>query len=95
VPLVKAEVSEERIASITSVTRIDELGTVVAVTGNRITLPFGFQLLLPLFLALQFFTLMMKATRSSETSVLTRATQRPSQKTAFFIVTAVETSTLT
>jgi hypothetical protein len=31
-------------------------------------------------------TLMMEALRSSETSVLTRATRRISQKTAFFII---------
>jgi hypothetical protein len=36
-------------------------------------------------------TLMMEALGSSETSVLTRATQ----KTPFFIVTAVKTSNLT
>jgi hypothetical protein len=37
-------------------------------------------------------TLMMDKIRSSETSILTTAT---SQKTAFFIVTVVETSNLT
>jgi hypothetical protein len=42
------------------------------------------------------FTLMMEARRSSETTVLTRATQRiTSQETAFFIVTAVRISDLT
>jgi hypothetical protein len=40
-------------------------------------------------------TLMMEALSSSETSVLTRATGITSQKTAFFIVTAVKTSNLT
>jgi hypothetical protein len=38
---------------------------------------------------------MMEATRSSETSVLTRAAQRNIQKMAFLIVTAVKTSNLT
>jgi hypothetical protein len=33
--LVKADVSEERIASDISVTRIGELGTTLAVTNNR------------------------------------------------------------
>jgi hypothetical protein len=40
-------------------------------------------------------SLVMEALCSSETSVLTRATWRISQKTAFFIVTAVKTSNLT
>jgi hypothetical protein len=38
---------------------------------------------------------MKEAPGSSETSVLTRATQRNNQKTPFFIVTAVKTSNLT
>jgi hypothetical protein len=38
---------------------------------------------------------MKEALSSSETSVLTRATWRTSQKTTFFIVTAVKTSNLT
>jgi hypothetical protein len=40
-------------------------------------------------------TLMMEALSSSETSVLTRATRSNSQKTQFFIVTAMKTSNLT
>jgi hypothetical protein len=40
-------------------------------------------------------TLKMEVTRSSEMSVLTKATRRTSQKTAFFLVTAVKTSNLT
>jgi hypothetical protein len=39
-----------------------------------------------------FSTLKMEAIRSSETSVHTSSTRRTSQKTAFFIVTAVKTS---
>jgi hypothetical protein len=38
VALVRTDVSEERIASIIRVTRIDELGTTLAVTSNRNTL---------------------------------------------------------
>jgi hypothetical protein len=38
VALVKTDVSEERSASIISVTRIDELGKMLAVTSNRRTL---------------------------------------------------------
>jgi hypothetical protein len=40
-------------------------------------------------------TLMKETVRSFETSVLTRATRRNIQKTAFFIVTAVKTLNLT
>jgi hypothetical protein len=40
-------------------------------------------------------TPMKEALSSSETSVLTRATRLTSQKTPFFIVTAVKTSNLT
>jgi hypothetical protein len=38
VTLVIIDVSEERIASVVRVTRIGELGTMLAVTGNRSTL---------------------------------------------------------
>jgi hypothetical protein len=38
VALVQTDVSEERVASIIKVTRIDELGTKLAVTSNRSTL---------------------------------------------------------
>jgi hypothetical protein len=67
VALVRTDVSEERIASINRVTRIDELGSVLvvaAVTAN--VLPNS-----PILV-----TLLMEAIRSSETSVLTRATRR-------------------
>jgi hypothetical protein len=39
VALVWTDISSERIASIIRVTRIDELGTTLAVTSNRLTLP--------------------------------------------------------
>jgi hypothetical protein len=53
VALVKADVSEELIASIISVTRISELRTTLAVTSNRSTLRF---LLLLLLLLITIFS---------------------------------------
>jgi hypothetical protein len=73
--LVRTDISEERTASFTKVTRIGELGTTLAITSNRNvhrflvtanTVPSS-----PILV-----TLMMEALHSSETSVLTRATQR-------------------
>jgi hypothetical protein len=58
VALVRTDVSEERSATHNRLTIKGELGTRLAVTSNRPIL----------------FTLMMEALRSSETSVLTRAT---------------------
>jgi hypothetical protein len=72
VGLVRADVSEELSASIIRVARIGELGTTLAVTGNRRT---GSPIL---------FALMRGALSSSETFVLTRATWRISQKTPNF-----------
>jgi hypothetical protein len=72
VALVRTDVSEERIASIVRLARIVELGTTLAVTSNRSTLQSANVVpSLPILV-----TLMMEAIRSSETSVLTRATQR-------------------
>jgi hypothetical protein len=45
--------------------------------------------------SLNLFTLMMEAIRSTETSVLTRATQRHIPEQAFFTGTAVRSSNLT
>jgi hypothetical protein len=53
--LITTDVSEEHITSIIMVTRIGELGTTLAVTSKRSTLPI-------------LVTLMMEATLSSETS---------------------------
>jgi hypothetical protein len=74
VALVRTDVSEERIASI-KVARIYELLTTLSVTSNRRTLRRNTTVL---------FALMMEALPSSETSVLTGATRRNIQKTAFF-----------
>jgi hypothetical protein len=72
VALVRTDVSEELSASIIRVTRIGELGTMLAITSNRHTLLLVMANVVPSSLIL--VTLMMKALSSSETSVLTRAT---------------------
>jgi hypothetical protein len=79
VALVRTDVSEELSASFIRVTRIGELGTILAVTSNRRTL------------RRNFFNIYISSQR--------RFLQEPhgvtSQKTPFFIVTAVKTSNLT
>jgi hypothetical protein len=82
VALVRTDVSQERIAPITRVTRIGELGT-LAVTSKRRTLRRNTLRSVRLLLVTAkvptspiLVTLMMEALSSSETSVLTRATQR-------------------
>jgi hypothetical protein len=75
VALVRTDVSEELSTSFIKVTRIGELGT-LAVTSNRRTLR---RLLVTASVvpsSLILVTLMKEALRSSETSVLTRATRR-------------------
>jgi hypothetical protein len=61
VALVRTNVSEELSATIIRVTRIDELGTTLALTSDRRTLRRN---------------TLIEAISSSETSVLTRATRR-------------------
>jgi hypothetical protein len=76
VALVRTDFSEELSASI-RVTRIGELGTTLAVTSNRHTLQRNTKLLVTdsIVPSLQILvTLMKEALRSSEKSVLTRAT---------------------
>jgi hypothetical protein len=76
VALVRTDVSEELNASFIRVTRIGEIGTTLALTGNRCTLrrlPVRTSVL-PISPSL--VTLMKEALSSSETSVLTRATRR-------------------
>jgi hypothetical protein len=77
--LVRTDVSEEHIASIIKVTRIDMIGTRLAVTSNRSMLrrKYVLLLLLTLFLHHWFLSpLMMEAVHSSKMSVLTRNTCR-------------------
>jgi hypothetical protein len=69
VALVRTYVSEERITSFVSVTRIGELGTTLAETSNRCKL-------LTLFRSPTFVILIMEALCSSESSVLTRVARR-------------------
>jgi hypothetical protein len=79
VALVRTHVSEELSASIIRVTRIDELGTTLAVTSNRRTLRSKRWLLVTASVVPSspiLVTLMKEALSSSETSVLTRATRR-------------------
>jgi hypothetical protein len=78
VALVRSNVPEGRSASIMRVTRIGELGTILAVTSNlsglcarRLLFTADVVPSSPILA-----TLMMEALRSSETSVLTRATRR-------------------
>jgi hypothetical protein len=84
VALVRTDVSEELSASITSVTRIGELGATLAVTSNRLMLQRNTNTLCSVCQLLVManivpsssilVTLMMEELSSSETSVLTRAT---------------------
>jgi hypothetical protein len=79
VALVRTDISEERSASIFSETRIGELGTMLALTSNRLTLRSLRRLLVKANIVPSspiLVTLKMEALRSSETSVLTRATRR-------------------
>jgi hypothetical protein len=82
VALVRTDDSEELRASFIRVTRISELGTTLALTSDRRTLLFlrrVCQLLVRASVVPSspiLVTLMMQELNSSETSVLTRATQR-------------------
>jgi hypothetical protein len=82
VALVRTDVSEDRITSIIRVARIGELRT-VAVISNRSTLLVFLRSVLQLLVIANvvpsspiLVTLMMEGIRSSETSVLKRATWR-------------------
>jgi hypothetical protein len=87
VALVRTDVSEELSASFIRVTRIGELGTrsVRRLLFTAMVVPSS-QILV---------TLMKEALSSSETSFLQEPHGVTSQKTQFFVVTAVKTSNLT
>jgi hypothetical protein len=77
--LVRTDVSEEFSASFIRLTRIDELGTTLAVTSHRRTLRKVRRLLVTASVVPSspiLVTLMKEALSSSETTVLTRATRR-------------------
>jgi ABC-type molybdate transport system permease subunit len=82
VALVRTDVSEELGTSFIRVTRIGELGRTLAVTSNRRKLQRHIsvrRLVVTASVVLSspiLVTLMKEALRSSETSVLTRATRR-------------------
>jgi hypothetical protein len=82
--LVRTDVSEEPGASFIRVTKIGALGTTQAATSNRRTLLRSVRRLLVtanvVSSSLILVTLMMEAMRSSETSVLARATRRHIQE---------------
>jgi hypothetical protein len=84
VALVRTDVSEEHSSSVIRVTRIVELGIVLAVTSNRSTLHLVFFRSVRRLLVTHnvvpsttiLVALMMEALSSSETSVLTITTRR-------------------
>jgi hypothetical protein len=82
VALVRTDVSQELSASFIRVTRIGKLGTMLVVTSNRHMLVFlrsVHQLLVTANVVPSspiLVTLMKEVLRSSETSVITRATRR-------------------
>jgi hypothetical protein len=79
VALVRTDVSEERSASIIRVTRLGELGTMLAVTSKVVFLRTVRRFLVTANVvpsSPSLVTLMVETPRSSETSVLTRDTQR-------------------
>jgi hypothetical protein len=77
--LVRTNISEERIASIIRMTSIGEAGTTLGVTSKVVPT------------SLILVTLMMEAIIFYEKSVLQEPHGVASQKTTFFIVTALKT----
>jgi hypothetical protein len=102
VALVRTDVSEELSTSFTRVERIGELGKTLALTTTRRThLVFLRRVRRLLVTACVvpsspiLSTLVKEALSSSEASVLQEPHAVTSQKTQFFLVTAVKTSNLT
>jgi hypothetical protein len=94
VALARTEVSEERIAFIIRVKRIDKLGTTLTVTSNRSTLPRNS--MLTLFIDRRFLSPWWRRRYVPPKRRLLQNTRGViSQKTEFFTVTAVKTSSLT
>jgi hypothetical protein len=84
--LVGTDVSEERIASVISVKRISELGTMFLRSVLQLLVAANV-----ILISLIIFTL-MEAIRSSETSLITRATRRhiPEYGILLFIMSQVK-----
>jgi hypothetical protein len=96
--LVTTEVSEECTASIIRLKRIGELGTMLAVTTNRIRLRSVLRLLVTTnnhSSSLILVPLMMEQIHSPKRRFLQEPHGVISQEMTFFIVTAVKTSNLT
>jgi hypothetical protein len=92
VALVRTDVSEELSASIIRVTRISEVGTTLTVTSNRRTLLLVTVSVVP---SSQIVFTLMKEAPPPKRLFLQEPHGNTSQKTVFFIVTAVKTSNLT
>jgi hypothetical protein len=102
VALVRTDVSEEPSASFIRVTRIRELVTTLTATSNRHTLLVFLRSVRRLLVAVSvvtsspiLVTLIKETLGSSETRFLQEPHGVTSQKTPFFTVTTVKTSSLT
>jgi hypothetical protein len=94
VALVRTDVSEEFSASFIRVTRIGELGTTLAVTSRRCTLR-RLLVIANVVLSSPILVTPMKEALNSSCRFVQEPHGVSSQKTPFFIVSAVKTSNLT